>query len=149
MKTVLLVVLLLCFVPFLSCFLGGGDDGDDCVKCNLASETGFEVCPKITKQCSFGTITVQQCSGAAGSSQGCCATTPEEVSCGSILAQIRNAPYKVVDDIITFELAEEDGRLHVKIDAIANGWISGAMNAAEKERIIQSKIALISSNSEQ
>lgn len=146
MKTTsMVVVLMLLSVPISSCFLGGDDGGSDCVRCNLTSETGFEVCPEITKQCSFGTITVQQCSGAAGSSQGCCATTPEEVSCGSVLARIRDAQYQVVNDVITFDVADEGRVLHLKIDAIANGWISGTMHSAEKARIIQSKITEINS----
>jgi hypothetical protein len=59
----------------------GGDDDDDCIKCNPQSATGSNVCPHVVKQCSYGTIDVQSCSGVG--TDGCCATSPDEVGCAA------------------------------------------------------------------
>jgi hypothetical protein len=136
MKQVFLLMLL--FSLGLFCWYCGGD-GDDCIRCSLSG--GAEECPVITKQCSFGTIEVQQCSGSAGSSSGCCATKPEEVSCGFVVTYKWDGQYNVVNDIIMFDVIDGTRTLHVKINPLANGWVHDAMSTVEKEAIVRDKMA--------
>ncbi len=76
MKPVLCLLALA--LPLLGC---GGDEPTCKHPCDISSASG---CPSITVTCSSGTRTVQQCSGPAGQSQGCCAETAAELSnpCG-------------------------------------------------------------------
>ena len=115
----------------------GGDE--TCQQCDLAGN-GFEVCPEITKQCSFGTITARQCEGEANSSAGCCATSPGQISCGNIAAG-SNGHYKMVNNVIRLEVTNDRCRTEARIDPVVNGWISVDMSDVEKERVIGDRMA--------
>jgi len=142
MRNILHLILLFLLGVFCSsCFLFGGDDGDDCIKCSF-SEGGTDVCPVITKQCSFGTIEAQQCTGSAGASRGCCTTDPVEISCGFVVAYKWDGQYNLVNDVIMFDVVDGPRTLHVKINPVANGWIHESMSA-EKEAMVRDKMAEI------
>jgi len=110
-----------------------------CQKCDL-SANGYQVCPEITKQCGFGTITAQQCSGEGGASTGCCATSPDQISCGFV-ADKWSGQYEVVNDVIRLEVVSGTCRMEVSIDPVANGWVNSVMNTVEKERVIGNQMA--------
>lgn len=84
-----------------------GDDGDggggECATaCDLSSPDPTAVCPIIIKECPFGTIEVQQCSGQAG--QGCCAETADQVVCPSPAAAGETISFEAdgADVLMTF-----------------------------------------------
>ncbi len=107
---------------------------ESCQRCDL-SGNGYQVCPEITKQCSFGTIVSQQCSGSGGASSGCCATSPDQISC-NVLADQWNGQYRVVDGFIWLEVATDKCLVKARIDPVASGWITDTMSEAEQERVI-------------
>jgi hypothetical protein len=108
--------------------------GDDCDKCTTASE-----CPRITKQCSGYTATIQQCSGAQGEDM-CCATSASEVSCSSFRHAEGTYAYSPDTGTVHFREADTECGLQVWIDAVANGWVADPARTPASEAAIRARM---------
>jgi hypothetical protein len=109
--------------------------GDDCLEC-----TDAETCPAFTKQCQYGTATVQQCSGVVGE-KSCCAASAGEVSCRMVAPLDTDVGYRLENGLVRFRMISAKGSHCVAMDPIENGWFSKGMSAAEQQAIIDRRMA--------
>ncbi len=109
-----------------------GDDKNKCQECST-----WTSCPAITKQCPWGTKTVQECSGS------CCTTDPNKIDCSMAAAYGWNGSYERYEDKVVVKLYGGGRYARVEIDATANGWLLPGMTDEEMASAIHDKMMMI------
>ncbi len=105
------------------------EDKDNCQDCST-----WTACPVITKQCSWGAKTIQECSG------GCCTTDPGKIDCNMAASYGWNGGYELYGDRVVVKLYGGGRYARIEIDASENGWILTGMTDEETEAVIHYKM---------